>query len=95
MQRLDELAQRWGLAPRINESTTALWRVHLAAAMVVVATTAILFVAGDYWLGAGLLLMGGPINGAWAWKGWRYQRQDRPVASASPATGPEQVGPSL
>jgi len=76
LQRLDEISHRLGVAPRINEGTTSRWRVHLVAALVVVTASLILFVAGEYQLGAVLLLMAGPINGAWAWKGWAHQRRD-------------------
>ena len=93
LRRLDEISRRLGVAPRINESTASLWRVHLFAALAVVAASVILFVAGDYLRGAVFLLIGGAINGAWAWKGWAYQRQDRPPpkgSTPSPPTGPDE-----
>ena len=93
LRRLDEISRRLGVAPRINERTASLWRVHLLAALVVVAAGVIVFVAGDYLLSATLVLIGGAVNGAWAWTGWAYQRQHRPSATwstPSPPTSPDE-----
>ena len=91
LRRLDEISRGLGVAPGISESTASLWRIHLFSAFAVVAVCVILFVAGEHLAGAVFLLLGVPISGAWAWKGWTYQRDRQFRAQPTPnrENGPE------